>query len=74
MATKHPRLNVVMTSELMNTLNFISEHEEKSLPVIAKELIEESLEKREDYHLSALAMRREEDAKDYITHEKAWDA
>ena len=73
MATKHPRLNVVMTEGLMKTLHFIAEHEEKSLSVIAKELIEESLEKREDFQLSALAMKREEEAKEYIDHEKAWN-
>ncbi len=73
MATKHPRLNVVMNEDLMKTLSFIADHEDKSLSVIAKELIEESLEKREDYHLSALAMRREEEAKEYVSHEEAWD-
>lgn len=73
MATKHPRLNVVMNEDLMKTLSFIADHEDKSLSIIAKELIEESLEKREDYHLSALAMRREEEAQEYIFHDKAWD-
>jgi len=72
MATKHPRLNVVMNEELMKTLNFIASHEEKSLSVIAKELIEESLEKREDFYLSAMAMKREENAKEYVAHEDAW--
>lgn len=72
MTTKHPRLNVVVNEELMNTLNFIATHEDKSLSVIAKELIEESLEKREDQHLSALAMKREDTSKEYISHEDAW--
>ena len=73
MATKHPRLNVVMNDDLIKTLSFIADHEDKSLSVIARELIEESLEKREDYHLSAMAMSREDDAKEYISHDDAWD-
>ena len=72
MPTKNPRLNVVLDNELYQMVEKISEQEDKSMSVVAKELIEEALEKHEDLLLSEIAMKREAKSKKTISHEKAW--
>lgn len=42
------------------------------MSVVAKELIEDALEKHEDLRLSEMAMKRESKSKKTISHEKAW--
>ena len=44
----------------------------QSLSIVAKELMEDALEKHEDMLLSELAMKREAKSKKVISHEKAW--
>lgn len=72
MPTKNPRLNVVLSAELMDMVERIAKKEDKSLSVVAKELIEDALEKHEDLLLSEMAMKREEKSKKTIPHDKAW--
>src|SRR4051794_28446749 len=50
----------------------ISKQEDKSLSVVAKELIEDALEKHEDFLLSEMAMKRENKSKKTVLHDKAW--
>lgn len=72
MPTKNPRLNVVLDPDLLKIVEKLSKKEDKSMSVIAKELIEEALEKHEDLLLSEMAMKREEKSKKTIPHAKAW--
>lgn len=72
MPTKNPRLNVVLSTDLYQMVEKLSEQEDKSMSVVAKELIEEALEKHEDLLLSEMAMKREAKTKKTIPHDKAW--
>lgn len=72
MPTKHPRLNVVLTKVVLQALTEIAKHEDKSLSVVAQELIVEALDRHEDLLLSGLAMKRESETKKTVSHDKAW--
>jgi predicted DNA-binding protein len=72
MPTKNPRLNVVLDPELYELVEKISRQEDKSMSVVAKELIEDALEKHEDLLLSEIAMKREAKSKKTVPHDKAW--
>ena len=72
MPTKNPRLNVVIDNELYEIISKIASQEGKSLSVVAKELMEDAIEKHEDMLLSEMAMKREKSSKKTISHDKAW--
>jgi len=72
MPTKNPRLNVVLSDETYEIIEKIAKQEGKSLSVVAKELMEDALEKHEDLLLSQMAMKREAKSKKTIAHDKAW--
>ena len=72
MPTKQPRLNVVLNSDLYKMVELIAEQEGKSMSVVAKELMEDALEKHEDLLLSEMAMKREKASKKTVPHDKAW--
>lgn len=72
MPTKNPRLNVVLTKAVLKMLSEIARNEDKSLSIVAQELIVEALDRHEDMLLSGLAMKREQEHKKIITHAKAW--
>lgn len=72
MPTKNPRLNVVLESVVLKALADIAKHQDKSMSVVAQDLIVEALELHEDRLLSALAMKRELASKKTISHDKAW--
>lgn len=72
MPTKNPRLNVVLTKTVLQALGEIAESQDKSLSVVAQELIVEALDRHEDLLLSDIAMKREQKAKRTIPHDKAW--
>ena len=72
MPTKNPRLNVVLDGEQYQFIKEISKKEDKSLSVVAKELINAAIEKHEDYLLSQFAMKRESNSKKTIKHASAW--
>jgi predicted DNA-binding protein len=72
MPTKNPRLNVVLSDELYEMVEKIAKQEGKSMSVVAKELMEDALEKHEDMLLSEMAMKREAKSKKIIPHDKAW--
>ena len=72
MPTKNPRLNVVLNDELFEMVERIAKKEGKSLSVVAKELMEDALEKHEDLLLSEMAMKREAKSKKTVSHDKAW--
>lgn len=72
MPTKNPRLNVVITKAVLQALAEIAKHEDKSLSVVAQELIVEALDRHEDLLLSGLAMKRESQSKRTVAHDRAW--
>ncbi|MEI8348063.1 MAG: DUF6290 family protein [Pseudomonadota bacterium] len=72
MPTKNPRLNIVLDTILYKIVEHISQKEDKSMSTVAKELIEDALEKHEDLILSEMAMQREAKTKKTIPHDKAW--
>ncbi len=72
MPTKNPRINVVLDSTLYESLHNFAKKEDKSMSIVAKELIQEAIDKHEDLLLSELAMKREGKSKRTIKHAKAW--
>jgi len=70
--TKNPRLNVVLDQELYALIEKLSKKEDKSMSVIAKELIADALEKHEDLLLSEMAMKRESQSSKTVSHDNAW--
>lgn len=72
MPTKNPRLNVVLDTELYEMVEKLSKQKDKSMSVVAKELIEDALEKHEDLTLSEMVMKRENRSKKTVRHDKAW--
>lgn len=72
MPTKNPRLNVVLTKVIFQALSEIAKNEDKSMSIVAQELILEALDRHEDMLLSGMAMRREEEFKKIVPHNKAW--
>ncbi len=72
MPTKQPRLNVVLAPSTFVTIEKIARHQGKSMSVVAKELMEDAIEKHEDMLLSELAMKREARSKKTVGHDKAW--
>lgn len=72
MPTKKPRLNVVLSNAILQALTEIAENEDKSLSVVAQELIVEALDRHEDLLLSGIATKREKESKRTISHDKAW--
>ncbi len=72
MPTKNPRLNVVLDANLYDMVEYLAKLEDKSLSVVAKELIEDAIERHEELILSKMAMKRESKTKKSIPHDKAW--
>lgn len=72
MPTKNPRLNVVLTKAVLQMLSNIAKNEDKSLSVVAQELITEALDRHEDMLLSEIAMKRDLKSGKTISHDKAW--
>jgi len=72
MPTKNPRLNVVLDESLYKIIEGLAKKEGKSMSVVAKELLEDAIEKHEDLLLSQIAMERESKLKHIISHKEAW--
>ncbi len=74
MATKNPRLNVVLNPALFKLLKMLAMKETKTMSATAKELIEFAIERHEDFHLSEIAMGREKTNTNnsLVSHEDAW--
>jgi metal-responsive CopG/Arc/MetJ family transcriptional regulator len=72
MPTKNPRLNVVLDAHLYEIIDKISKQEGKSMSEVAKDLMQDALEKHEDLLLSEMAMEREAKSVKTISHDKAW--
>lgn len=72
MPTKNPRLNITLEESTALLLAKMAEQEHKSISSLAKELILEALERREDMVLSAIATKRDTPKAKKVEHEDAW--
>lgn len=72
MPTKHPRINITVEESIAGILSSLAEHEHKSISSLAKELLLEALERREDMGLSAIAEIRDTVKAKRIKHTDAW--
>ncbi len=72
MTTLHPRLNITMDPEKAAVLADLAKQNHQSISAMAKELILEALERREDMALSAIAEKRDSSRQKRIKHEDAW--
>ncbi|HEU5281384.1 MAG TPA: DUF6290 family protein [Gammaproteobacteria bacterium] len=72
MPTKNPRINITLEESTAGFLANLAKHEHKSISSLAKELVLEALERREDMSLSALAEKRDTEHTKRIKHSDAW--
>ncbi|RUR13334.1 hypothetical protein [Legionella septentrionalis] len=59
MPTKNPRINITFEETTAKLLSEISKKEHKSVSGLAKELVLEALDRREDLFLSSVAKERD---------------
>lgn len=72
MPTKNPRVNITFDPAIMTIVTSLAKQEHKSVASLAKELVIEALERREDKVLSALAEAREAASAKKVKHDDAW--
>lgn len=72
MPTKNPRFNVTFDPDEGSILATLAKKERKSISRLAKELILEALERREDKVLSEIADTRAKESKATVSHKNAW--
>ncbi len=70
MPTKNPRINITLEESTADLLASLAEHEHKSISSLAKELVLEALERREDMTLSAIAEIRDTKDARRIKHDE----
>lgn len=72
MPTSKPRVNITFEPFLQETIAVLAKLEHKSVSGLAKELILEALERREDICLAKIAENREQKKGKLYNHEDAW--
>jgi len=72
MPTQNPRGNITFEPDLLHAVQLLAKQESKSVSFVAKELIIDALERREDIALSAIAELRDNEKGKLISHEDAW--
>lgn len=72
MPTKNPRINITFEEVAVGILSKMAKQQKKSLSSLAKELILEALERREDMALSDIARARDIDNAKRIAHHDVW--
>lgn len=72
MPTKNPRINITLEESTANFLATLAEHEHISVSSLAKELLLEALERREDVALSTIAEIRDKAKVKRVKHDTAW--
>ena len=74
MATKNPRLNVVLEPALMKGVDHLAKAQGVSLSTMARDLIKESLETYEDGQWQKIAQKRETtfSPKKSLSHDEVW--
>jgi hypothetical protein len=72
MPTKNPRINITLEESLSGLLASLAEQEHISISSLAKELLLEALERREDVALSTIAEIRDVAKAKRVKHANAW--
>ena len=74
MATKNPRLNVVLEPSLMKGIDHLAKAQGVSLSTMARDLIKEALETYEDGQWQKIAQKRETSlaSKKLLSHDEVW--
>jgi hypothetical protein len=72
MPTKNPRINITFEEITAGVLTGLARQEKKSVSLLAKELILEALENREDLALSEIAKIRDTKRVKTVKHADAW--
>lgn len=72
MPTKNPRINITFEESTAGLLSYLAQQEHKSVSGLAKELIMDALERREDMFLSAIAESQDRAGSKKVKHEDAW--
>ena len=75
MPAKNPRVNIVVEPPLYSVMHDLAASEGVSMSTIARDLIREAIDLREDVTLVALADTRMEtfDKKEALSHEDVWE-
>lgn len=73
MPTQKPRISLTLAPETVFLLGSMAEKAHQSAAGLAKELILEALEHREDVALATLAELRSRENKTKISHSDAWN-
>jgi metal-responsive CopG/Arc/MetJ family transcriptional regulator len=74
MATKNPRLNVVLEASLMKGVDHLAKAQGVSLSTMARDLIKEALDTYEDGQWQRVVQKRETtfSSKKSFTHDEVW--
>ena len=72
MPTQNPRINITVDKSIATLLASLADQEHTSVSNIAKELVLEALERREDIALSAIANIRDTKHTKKVKHSDAW--
>lgn len=72
MPTKNPRINITFEESTVGLLTYLANQEHKSVSGLAKELIMEALERREDMFLSGIAESRDHAKSKTVKHADVW--
>jgi len=74
MATKNPRLNVVLEPDLLASIGKLAHKQGVSLSLMARDLIKEALEFYEDIHWQKSAAKRDKSfsSKKALSHKDIW--
>ena len=74
MATKNPRLNVVLEPSLMKGIDHLARAQGVSLSMMARDLIKEAIETYEDGQWQKIAQKREGtfSNKKSLSHDEVW--
>lgn len=72
MAIKNPKINIIFEEETVGLLSLLAKQEHKTIASLAKELVIEALDRREDMVLSAIAEARDTKHAKIVDHEDAW--
>ncbi|MEO1219558.1 MAG: hypothetical protein AAFV97_03635 [Bacteroidota bacterium] len=72
MTTQRPQVNIKLAPSTFSMLGNMAQKKHQSRAGVAKDLIAEALEYREDVAISALALSRSAGCKAVIGHQDAW--
>ena len=73
MATKNPRINITLDASLSTLMGVLAKEAQMSVASLARDLIVEALERREDRFLSAIAERRDTKDRKTVSHNDVWE-